>query len=305
MKSKIILFILIIFVFYSGLVNAEPNFTLIYVIQEGDTLYDICRAYNVSIDKILKENNISEDNWIKVGQELIIPINENIKEKTRRWDYNLISRNDREMNNVCLDTGNNYSVRINKNKKLPEVNIPPGQLITYHIGRGDTLFDLARSFNTTVGVIMALNNMENSVIRVGDKIKLPVNNLTPHQILEKTIKPYELELLAKAINGEARGESFMGQVAVGAVIINRVLSNYFPDTFAEVIYQPNQFSAVTDGQINLKPTRTSYQAAREAVKGTDPTMGSLYYYNPRTAKNKRWFASRRTIVTIGEHVFTK
>jgi len=304
MKTKVFIIILILLIIPS-IVQASPKFTLIYVIQEGDTLYDIARAYDISVDSLLKVNNISEDNWIKVGQELIIPREAEKMDNRIRWDFKLLKNNEEKIGYVKLNTGDNYSIRINKQAKLPEVNIPRSKLITYHIGNGDTLFDMARSFNTSVGIIMALNNMDNSVIRKGEELLLPINNLTPHQILEKTIKPYELELLAKAINGEARGESFIGQVAVGAVIINRVFSNYFPDTFKKVIYQPNQFSAVGDGQINLRPTRSVYRAARQAIKGTDPTMGSLYYYNPRTAKNKRWFATRRAVVTIGSHVFTK
>ncbi len=300
---KLRLFIIILILLVSLSVQASPDFKLIYVIQEGDTLYDIACAYNINIDSLLKANDLTKESWIKVGQEIIIPESQENREKNREWDFNL-KRDRKERINMKLDTGENYSVRVNK-AKLPEVNIPRSKLITYHIGLGDTLFDLARSFNTSVGVIMAANNMENSVIRKGDQLLLPINNLTPHQILEKTIKSHELNLLARAINGEARGESFIGQIAVGAVIINRVLSNYFPDTFAEVIYQPNQFSAVNDGQINLQPTGSAYRAARQAIRGKDPTMGSLYYYNPRTAKNKRWFATRRAVVTIGDHVFTK
>ena len=304
MKLKLFIVILILILPIS--VQASPQFKLIYVVQEGDTLYDIACDYNVSIKSLLETNNLTAESWIKVGQELVIPDdNQRDKESSVIWNCSLTKENTIEKNNMKLNTAKNYSVRINKRAQLPEVNIPRSKLITYHIGRGDTLFDLARSFNTSVGVIMALNNMESSIIRKGEQLLLPINNLSAHQILKKTIKEHELNLLAKAINGEARGESFIGQVAVGAVIINRVLSNYFPDTFTEVIYQPNQFSAVDDGQINLQPTSSAYRAARQAINGQDPTMGSLYYYNPRTAKNKRWFTSRRAVVTIGEHVFVK
>ena len=122
--------------------------------------------------------------------------------------------------------------------------------------------------------------------------------------MAKTITDEEFELLARVIHGEARGEPFIGQVAVGAVVINRVLDPYFPNTIREVIYQSNQFSCVNDGQINLKPNSSAYKAAREALNGTDPTMGSLYFYNPRTAKFQWWFETRRKTVTIGNHVFT-
>ena len=112
----------------------------------------------------------------------------------------------------------------------------------------------------------------------------------------------DLYLLAKCVYAEARGESYTGQVAVAAVILNRVKSPSFPNTIAGVIYQPWAFTAVNDGQINLEPNQTAYNAARDAMNGWDPTYGCLYYYNPRTATSK-WIYSRQQVVTIGSHVF--
>jgi N-acetylmuramoyl-L-alanine amidase len=112
----------------------------------------------------------------------------------------------------------------------------------------------------------------------------------------------DLYLLAKCIHAEARGESYVGKVAVGAVILNRVASPDFPDTIYGVIYQPWAFTAVHDGQINLEPEAASYQAASDALNGWDPSYGSLYYYNPVTASSS-WIFSRQTVVTIGKHVF--
>jgi N-acetylmuramoyl-L-alanine amidase len=112
----------------------------------------------------------------------------------------------------------------------------------------------------------------------------------------------DLYLLAKCIHAEARGESYVGKVAVGAVILNRVASPDFPDTIYGVIYQPWAFTAVHDGQINLEPEAASYQAATDALNGWDPSYGSLYYYNPRTASSS-WIFSRQTVVTIGKHIF--
>lgn len=112
----------------------------------------------------------------------------------------------------------------------------------------------------------------------------------------------DLYLLAKCVYAEARGESYTGQVAVAAVILNRVKSASFPNTIAGVIYQPYAFTAVSDGQINLEPNQTAYNAARDALNGWDPTYGAIYYYNPSTATSK-WIYSRKTTVTIGKHVF--
>lgn len=112
----------------------------------------------------------------------------------------------------------------------------------------------------------------------------------------------DLYVLAKCVYAEARGEPYEGQVAVAAVILNRVKSADFPNTIAGVVYQPWAFTAVNDGQINLEPDQTAYSAARDAMNGWDPTYGCLYYYNASTATS-RWIFSRTTVVTIGNHVF--
>ena len=115
-----------------------------------------------------------------------------------------------------------------------------------------------------------------------------------------------VDLLARLINGEARGEPYKGQVAVGAVVMNRVKSSEFPDTISGVIYQKGQFSCVTDGQFNkaIDEDSTVYKAAREAINGSDPTNGCLFFYNPKTSKSK-WVFSRPTVITIGKHRFAK
>ncbi len=112
----------------------------------------------------------------------------------------------------------------------------------------------------------------------------------------------DIALLARLIHAEARGESYTGQVAVGAVVLNRVKSSSFPNTISGVIYQPYAFTCVQDGQINLSPNQTAMSAAKDAMNGWDPSYGSLYYYNPTVATSK-WIFSRPTVITIGKHVF--
>ncbi|MBR2956071.1 MAG: spore cortex-lytic enzyme [Clostridia bacterium] len=112
----------------------------------------------------------------------------------------------------------------------------------------------------------------------------------------------DLNLLARVIYGEARGEPYTGQVAVAAVVLNRVRSASFPNTIAGVIYQSGAFDCVADGQINLTPNATAKSAAQDALNGWDPTYGCLYYYNPRTATNK-WILSRPVKLSIGNHAF--
>lgn len=116
----------------------------------------------------------------------------------------------------------------------------------------------------------------------------------------------DLQLLARAVNGEARGEPYEGQVAVAAVILNRVKHPSFPNTISGVIYQPGAFTAVSDGQINvpIDPNSTVYKACQDAMNGWDPSGGAIYYFNPDTATSS-WIWSRPLIKTIGKHRFCK
>lgn len=113
-----------------------------------------------------------------------------------------------------------------------------------------------------------------------------------------------VNLLARLVYGEARGEPYTGQVAVAAVVLNRVKSSSFPNTISGVIYQSGAFDVVSDGQINLTPDSTAIKAAQDALNGWDPSYGAIYYFNPATATNK-WIWSRPMTVTIGNHRFCK
>lgn len=116
------------------------------------------------------------------------------------------------------------------------------------------------------------------------------------------ISSSDLNLLARCVYAEARGEPYTGQVAIAAVVLNRVKSPSFPNTIAGVIYQPYAFTAVDDGQINLTPNQTAYKAAQDALNGWDPTYGCIYYYNPATATSS-WIWSRKVVLSIGRHNF--
>ncbi|MDC3413072.1 spore cortex-lytic enzyme [Aquibacillus sp. 3ASR75-11] len=114
----------------------------------------------------------------------------------------------------------------------------------------------------------------------------------------------EIQLMANAVYGEARGEPYVGQVAVASVILNRVESPTFPNTVSGVIFEPRAFTAVADGQIWLTPNKTSRRAVLDAINGWDPTLGSIYYFNPNTATSG-WIWSRPQVKKIGQHIFAK
>lgn len=124
----------------------------------------------------------------------------------------------------------------------------------------------------------------------------------PERKQNYSVTSEEIDLLARAVYSEARGESFQGQVAIAAVILNRIDNPDFPDSISAVIFEPWAFTAIHDGQFWLTPDQTAYEAAREALAGNDPTGGAIYYYNPQTATNQ-WIRSRKIVTKIGKHVF--
>ena len=113
-----------------------------------------------------------------------------------------------------------------------------------------------------------------------------------------------VDLLSRLVYAEARGEPYKGQVAVAAVVLNRVASSSFPNTISGVIYQSGAFDVVADGQINLSADATAKKAAQDALNGWDPTSGCIYYFNPKTATSS-WIWSRPQVLTIGNHIFCK
>jgi N-acetylmuramoyl-L-alanine amidase len=124
------------------------------------------------------------------------------------------------------------------------------------------------------------------------------------KLKDSTFNKTDVDKLARLIHGEARGESFKGQVAVGAVVINRLKSANFPKTIHDVIFQPGAFTAVSDGQYSLTPNEEAYRAARAALSGMDPSSHSLYYFNPDIAKSK-WIWTRQQVKKIGKHIFAR
>lgn len=142
---------------------------------------------------------------------------------------------------------------------------------------------------------LSLDNQINSEIQ-NDKLSDGKQN-------NDAITKNDLELLARLIYAEARGEDFEGQVAVGAVVLNRLKDAHFPKTIQDVVFQPGAFTAVVDKQIHLTPDEEAYRAAEAALSGKDPSGGALYYFNPKIATD-RWIKSRPVIKQIGNHTFS-
>ena len=170
----------------------------------------------------------------------------------------------------------------------------------YYSGSVDGIFG-AKTYNAVIA-FQKKNNLTADGI-VGAKTAAAMGiTLTGSTSSNSSYNSSDIYLLAKCIYAEARGEPYTGQVAIGAVVLNRVKSSKFPNSIAGVIYQPGAFTAVSDGQINLEPNSTAYSAARDAMNGWDPTNGCIYYYNPATATSK-WIWSRTVKLSIGKHNF--
>lgn len=167
----------------------------------------------------------------------------------------------------------------------------------YTVQSGDTLYLLAEQNNTTANEIRNVNGLQGDKLQVGQKLNIPTKVSTSRNFNQE-----EIDLLARAVYSEARGESYTGQVAVAAVVLNRLVHSDFPNTIKDVIFQPWAFTAVHDGQFWLTPDAEAYKAVRDAINGWDPTGNAIYYWNPVMATSK-WIWSRQIHTQIGKHVF--
>ncbi|HBE06721.1 MAG TPA: hypothetical protein DCY85_09570 [Firmicutes bacterium] len=253
--------------------NAPALGAWVYNVKRGDSLYKIAEKTDIPVESIRKANNL-RDTRIQENQKLVIPTSTGTNAGASGW--------------------------------------------TYTVKRGESLFSIAKKVDFSLAEIRNVNGLTGSQIVVGQKLTIPYhgnessagnagattakNNSNVSRGM--SVSAADLELLARLIHAESRGEIFTGQVAVGAVILNRVSSRKFPNSISKVIYAPGQFCTVRDGQINRKPDATAYKAAQAALQGQDPTGGAVYFYNPAKTTS-RWIWSRPVSLKIGSHVFAQ
>lgn len=174
----------------------------------------------------------------------------------------------------------------------------------YTVVSGDTLFLISQRFGVSSDTIRRANNIWKDVVYPGQVLYIPGARTAVAMTASNGLSRSDTNLLARVVYAEARGEVYQGQVAVAAVILNRLKNPNFPKSIPGIIYEPWAFTSVDDGQINLTPDAAAYKAVQDALNGWDPTYGAVYYWNPATATSQ-WVWSRPITTRIGNHVFAK
>lgn len=178
----------------------------------------------------------------------------------------------------------------------------------YTVQPGDTLWDIAKAHGISWQELAGLNRIQDPTkLQVGTRLRLP-SSVNPRLVLSDgtivEVTPEERELLARVVHAEARGESLEGQIAVAAVVLNRVRSPKFPNTIWEVLHQSGQFTPVEQGNLPQKAAASCLEAVDRALRGEDPTGGALFFYNPATTEAAEYWATKKVIKKIGNHNFT-
>jgi N-acetylmuramoyl-L-alanine amidase len=172
---------------------------------------------------------------------------------------------------------------------------------TYVVKQGDSLWKISQNYGVTIAELKNANSLISDYLYIGQVLLVPQRKSTDREL---ALSKSQIDLLARLVNAEAGGESYEGQVAVAAVVINRVKDPRFPNTLEEVIYEPWAFEPVMNGWIDIPATQTAVNATADALKGWDPVEGALFFYNPALTSHP-WMLSRPVIKRIGNHVFAR
>lgn len=178
---------------------------------------------------------------------------------------------------------------------------------SYMVQWGDSLWKLARRFDTTVDGIRRANGLTGTTIFAGTSLFIPTGAGASGgvQPVSAGVTDSQVDLLARLIHAEAQGEPYTGQVAVGAVVLNRVRSSLFPNSLEGVIYQSGEFEPVMNGEINRPPSQSATNAAIDAIRGWDPTGGALFFFNPAKVWWNTFLWAKQATATIGAHLFLR
>ena len=310
-------------------IPAQTNVTT-YQVVSGDTLYSIATRNGTTVDGIKSANNLSSD-MLQIGQTLTIPSDgASAPTQTNKTTHQVVSGDTlysiATRNGTTVDgikKANNLSsdiLQIGQTLTIPSdgESVPTQTNTTTHqVVSGDTLYSIATRNGTTVDGIKKANNLSSDNLQIGQTLTIPSGvNSAPAPVQSETAfaaeqqkvgNKEEVEWLAKMIHSEARGESLEGQIAVGAVIVNRVNSPLFPNNIKDVLFEKSygyyQFTPAENGALlTATPNDQHREAAKRALSGEDPTNGALFFYNPDKTSSS-YLRSRTVSTTIGNHVF--
>ena len=285
-----------------------------YFVHSGDSLYRIANIFNTSVDRIRQLNGLTS-NSLYLGQLLYItaPVNNSnylIYYVQSGDSLSLIAEYFSSSVEEIKHLNDLSSDYLNRDQdlliRLADYSSKKHNMVfDYQVEGNDNIHTIAGKFDLSPWEIRYFNNLENDILNQGENLEIPLSVSNEEINFPKSISEKEMEYLRRTIFSESRGEPFIGQVAVAAVVLNRVRSPLFPDTIERVVFQSGQFEAVDDGQIWLTPRDPNLrQTVLDAINGWDPSGGALYYFNPDTATSA-WIWSRPQIKKIGRHIFCR
>jgi len=264
------------------------NGTVKIVVQRGETLWGLAQSHHTTVDEIVKLNKVKSPDNIREGESLWV-LNRVMEEKPGKIEEKIEDI-------IVSDNTVNPSWWLNAlHRRIVQLQEPT--ILTYEIFVNQETPDppLINTLPDDIDAVQKLTVLKTASIGAKSQIV--------SRSLGRLVSKEDVELLTRVIHGEARGENLEGQVAVGAVVLNRLKDPRFPKTIRAVVYQSGAFTAVDDKQIQLDPDDQSYKAAEAALAGQDPTNGALFYFNPRLATDS-WIKSRPVIKRIGNHTFS-
>jgi N-acetylmuramoyl-L-alanine amidase len=274
--------------------NTAPSVeTVIYTVRWGDSLYLISKRFGISVSRIKAANGLKSDT-IYPGQQLKLP-------------------GSITTTPVSSPAAPGTSPATPANGTSPEASpgTSPagggtgGENVRYTVQQGDSLYKIAQKYWVSITALKAANGLSGDEIYVGQVLIIPAaaNRAGQPEVSRGlSLSREDIDLIARVVYAEARGEIYEGQVAVAAVILNRLRHPDFPKTIRGIVYEKYAFETVANGQINQVPNAQAHQAVQDALNGWDPTGGALYFWNPAGTTSK-WIQSRTIIKQIGNHVF--
>jgi LysM repeat protein len=289
----------------------------VYYVQPGDSLYNIAARYGISVPSLVQSNGLG-NNQIYPGQALNITSRTG-SSSTTSFSYTVLPGDSlfllAQKFGISIDTiksSNNLSsnyLLIGKQLTIPgSVNSSISNNTSYLVQAGDSLFLIAQRYGVSIDALRAANNLSSdATIYTNQSLTIPViaksssTNTTGIKLNQS-----DMDLLARLVTAEAGGESFEGEVAVAATVLNRMRDPLYPKTIPGIIYQVTngcyQYSPVLDGRINEPSSASAYQAVLSACSGWDPSNGANGFYNPAKTVNQ-WVESQPVTATIGNHIF--